>query len=238
MPTCPPELAHGQISNDLLDGAESDPKTPSRCALRLARTSGLDRTPLGEGADYLIRKFHVNCSPQCTAHRFCVMSRWKRCQPRPKQEGVWGEAKNCLFRLVPRVLPALRHRWRAGRASSGAFTHDTQRFNFSLKHKRCARARTNIWSSSQDGSSSCRCTMTLTGTRNARKRYANNIQLVSQPMPKYTLKGDGLFSDQEKKNNWYGSLSLQATWEMQLRRSGHDVHLHRTRTSSIQVFKP
>ena len=31
---------------------------------------------------------------------------------------------------------------------------------------------------------------------------------------------------------------LQATWEVQLRRSGHDVHLRRTRTSSIQVFKP
>ena len=31
---------------------------------------------------------------------------------------------------------------------------------------------------------------------------------------------------------------LQATWEVQLRRSGHDVHLRRTRTSSILVLKP
>ena len=132
-------------------------------------------------------------------------------------------------------MPALRHRLRAGRGSSGAFTHDTQRFNFSPKHKKCARARTHIWSSSKDGSSSCRCATTLTGTRNARKRYANNSQLVSQPMPKCALKGHGLFSDQEKKNILYGSPLLQATWEVQLRRSGHDVHLRRTRTSSTQA---
>ena len=49
----------------------------------------------------------------------------------------------------------------------------------------------------------------MTGTRHARKRYANNIHLVSQPMPKYPLKGDGLFSDQKKNNNWYGSLSYK-----------------------------
>ena len=72
-----------------------------------------------------------------------------RCQPRPKQGYVWREAKNCLFCIVRRVLPALRHRRRPGRGSSGAFTHDTQRFNFSPKYKRYARARTYIWSSSK-----------------------------------------------------------------------------------------
>ena len=116
----------------------------------IARTSGLDRTPLGEGADYLIRTFHFNCSQQSTSSSILCCVSVGKCQPRPKIRRSLGEAKSCFFRLDSRVLPALRHRRRAGRGSSGAFTHDTQWFNFSPKHKRSARARTYIQTSSKD----------------------------------------------------------------------------------------
>ena len=131
----------------------------------IARTSGLDGTPLGEGADYLIRTFHFNCSQQSTSSSILCCVSVGNVNHVQKKGDVWGEAKNCLLRLVPRVLPALRHRWRAGRGSSGAFTHDTQWFNFSPKHKRSAKARTYIWSSSKDRSSSCRCATTSIWTR-------------------------------------------------------------------------
>ena len=85
-------------------------------------------------------------------------------------------------------------------------------FNFSPKYKRCAKARTNIWSSSKDGSSSCRCTTTLTGTRNARKRYANNIQFVSQPMPKYPLEGRWTFLRPGEEEHLVWEPLLQATY--------------------------
>ena len=91
-----------------------DSKTPSRCAFSACQNKWLG--PDGEGAHDLIRTFHFNCSP----HIDSVLCLGGRCQPRTKQGNVWGEAKNCLFRLVPRVLPALRHRRRAGRGSSGA----------------------------------------------------------------------------------------------------------------------
>ena len=146
------------------------------------------------------------------------------------KEDVWREAKNCLFRLVSRVLPALRHQ-RAGRGSSRGLTHDTQRFNFSPKYKICARARTNIWGSSKDGSSSCRCTTTLTGTRNARKRYANNTQTCVAANAKVSLEGRWTFLRPGEEEQLVWEPLLQATWEVQLRRSGHDVHLRRTRTS-------
>ena len=63
-----------------------------------ARTSGLDRTPLGEGADYLIRTFHFNCSPHCTAHRFSVMSRWKM--------STTSKTRRCLIRSEELLIPS------------------------------------------------------------------------------------------------------------------------------------
>ena len=67
MPTCPLERGLGQISNDAADGAESDLETQADLLHGIARTSGLDGTPLGKGADSLTRTFHFNCSQQSTS---------------------------------------------------------------------------------------------------------------------------------------------------------------------------
>ena len=95
--------------------------------------------------------------------------------------------------------PAPRHRPRA--SSSGGFTLDTPQFRFSPRYKRCSRAKTCIRHDPKVGSSSCRCTTTLTGTITATKMYVNKIQLVSHPMSSYFLKDDGVFSDQEMKKS-------------------------------------
>ena len=69
----------------------------------IARTSGLDRTPLGEGADYLIRTFHFNCSPHCTAHRFCVMSLWKM-STTSKTRRCLGRSEELLISSRPQSI--------------------------------------------------------------------------------------------------------------------------------------
>ena len=75
MPTCPPERALGQISNDAADGAESDSKTPSRSTLRHCQNKWLGPNALGEGADYLIQTFHFICSQKCTSSsNLCCVS--------------------------------------------------------------------------------------------------------------------------------------------------------------------
>ena len=147
-----------------------------------------------------------------------------RCQPRPKQGDVWREAKNCLFRLDPRALPALRHRRRAGRGSSRAFTHDAQWCNFSPKHKRCARARTYIQTSSKH--------------QKRKEEVCTQCSTCVAAYAKVFPEGRWTFLEPEEEEQLVWESLLQATWEVQLRRSGHDVHLRRTRTSSIQVFKP
>ena len=85
--------------------------------------------------------------------------------------------------------------------SSGGFTLDTPRFS---KCRRCSRTCIRI--SSKAGSSSCRCTTTLTGTRIAMKRYANKIQLVLHPMPHFSRKDDALFSNQEMEYDGMGAI--------------------------------
>ena len=174
-----------------------------------ARTSGLDRTPLGEGADYLIRTFHFNCSPRCTAHRFCVMSRWKI--------STTSKTRRCLGRSAELLISSRPQSIVSSATSPGEqvvvrVEHLPMTHNGSTSHRSTKDVREPEHTSrpaQRIGSSSFRRTTTLTDTRNARKRHANNIHLVSQSMPKYPLKGDGLFSDQEKKNNWYGSLSYK-----------------------------
>ena len=69
----------------------------------IARTSGLDRTPFGEGADYLIRTFHFNCSPVCTAHRFCVVSRWKM-STTSKNKEMSGRSEELLISSRPQSI--------------------------------------------------------------------------------------------------------------------------------------
>ena len=55
---------------------------------------------------------------------------------------------------------------------------------------------------------------------------------------KVSLEGRWTFLGPGEEEQLVWEPLLQAAWEAERRRSGYDVRLRRTRTSSIQVFKP
>ena len=189
----------GSSQKSFHHSAESYGKSLRRRTVRSDPTIGSDRKSLEIVFFARSRNSPAIAFKRIYLQRFCVRVRRKMSDASTIRRTV-GEGKNCLFRLVvsSTTLPGSQA------CSSGGFTQDTQQLNSSTKSRRCSTSTKRIRSISTDGSSSCRYTMTLAGTRNAMKKCANGRLLPYPPMPIYFRKYDGLSSNHETKTNGTG----------------------------------
>ena len=92
-----------------------------------------------------------------------------------------------------------------------------------------------------NGSSSCRCTMTLAGDQKRHEEVCNrNVSVPANAMPNYFRKYDGLESNHETKKNGTGLTSLSHTlkeMEQHCRRCDEDICRKWTPLEPIMVFE-